>query len=85
MIKIHTEDNICSTCNKPFKHKIRYWGQERPNNPSSKLLPKGIKLVDMITTCLNCRCLFNKIRQKEKELDNLNFELFRRKYCDIIL
>lgn len=78
MIKIHNEDNICSTCGTSFKHKIRYWGQERPNDPTAEILQKGMKLVEMITTCLSCRSLFTKIKQKEQELDNLNFELFCR-------
>ena len=78
MIKIHNEDNVCSTCEKPFKYKIRYWGQERPNDPTAELLPKGLKLVEMVTACVSCRSLFAKIKQKEQELDNLNFELFCR-------
>ena len=81
---IHPEDNVCSTCMKPFQHKIRYWGQERPIDPKADHLPKGIKLVEMITTCLSCRSLFNKIRQKEQELDDLKFELFKKSCIKLI-
>jgi len=79
-IKIDDRDNICFLCCKDFKHRIRYWSQTEANSSTAERLPKGLKLVEMITFCCSCRHLFNKKKKLEEELDNLNFIMFCKQF-----
>jgi hypothetical protein len=79
-IIIDDRENICCLCCKDFKHRVRYWGQVEVNSPGADLLPKGLKLVEMITFCCSCRNLLSKKKKLEEELDNLNFLLFCKQF-----
>jgi hypothetical protein len=78
-IYIDYRDDICTCCAVLFEHKKRYWLQTIPNDASGEILPKGIKLVEFITTCVNCRNLMNKKRDLEKKLNDIDFLI----YCQL--
>ena len=79
-IYIDNRENICTLCCKEFKHRIRYWGQTEANCPTAERLPKGLKLVELITFCCNCRNLLNKKKDLEEQLDNLDFLMFCKQF-----
>jgi hypothetical protein len=78
-ITIDKREDICSSCCRPFKHKIRYSPRVKINDYEySEPLEKGIKYVEMVTMCLDCRILYNKRKEIMLELTDIDFEIFRR-------
>ena len=75
-INIDYRDDICTCCGISFEHKKRYWLQSIPNDSSGETLPKGIKLVEFVTTCINCRNLMYKKRELERKLNDIDYLIF---------
>lgn len=63
-------DNTCFVCMQPYKH-IRYW--EKDSNV-------GLYEMKLCVVHPSCKRLMNKIHQKQKEMLNLEFELFCKKF-----
>jgi hypothetical protein len=73
-MKIHSETDICSVCDKPFKWSKRYWIREHE-------LPE----LELITAHAGCRHKLRKLNERKEKLENelLNvewelFNLFRK-------
>lgn len=74
-LKIHSESNICSICNKPFKWTKRYWIRDH-------VLPE----LELITAHACCRHKLRKLTEKKEQLKNdildVEWEIFCLFYKD---
>jgi len=68
-IRIHQEDNICTTCGKAYTHRKRFYRHDDSSDNS-------INCVDLVTSHAGFRNLVNKIRKLKDELLDLEFTLY---------
>ena len=72
-IKIIEGKDICTLCNKEWKHRVSYC-------PTSY---EGLKEAILITSHANCRTLIRKKKDLEKELLDLEWKIYTLQNIDL--
>jgi len=70
-IKIDSRVNMCSICNKPFVHSIRFIHGYKDGDET-------IKEATFVTAHAGCRNLSNRLKKAKQEVLDLEYQMFSK-------